>query len=469
MSTDEPATAEPPLEEQTPPAPPAEEGASTSRSDRNASRKATTGRRRLLFLGVALLVVVGAVLFAAVKGAQDDRIPRIRRNVAAYSGLGAWIDVHDERFFADPEGTVQSLAAHGVRTLYVETSNYDRPYDIYQPEAQAKLIEAAHAVGMDVVAWYLPGFLDPGKDVNRSLAAIRFRTPGGQQFDGFGLDIESAEVKPVPKRVKIMLRESAKLRAAVGADYALGAIIPSPVGMLSSTSYWGAFPYLDVAKDYDIFLPMTYSSYRAKGEQQTHDYISQAIEIIRTETGDPEVPVHVIGGIANGMSARETRGFVHAARENGVMGASVYDFSTTGADAWPELVKAPFNPVQFPGLPVDIDYSDPLGNFTGGDRTHPKEVFFSLNVAGLSTAPKGQLTLSFEATGAQADEVSVWVNWHQIGTVAPAGPGKTWGQAQQISVPAHLLHEGDNFIQFEAPGNWPDWSTWGVRNVSLGP
>ena len=112
-----------------------------------------------------------------------------------YRGLGTWVDIYDTGVWADPEGAVAAIAARGARTVYLETSNYSQAVPIRRPALVARFLEAAHAQGLAVVAWYLPGFLDVARDVRRSLAAISFTTMSGQTFDGFGLDIESPAVR----------------------------------------------------------------------------------------------------------------------------------------------------------------------------------------------------------------------------------------------------------------------------------
>ena len=84
---------------------------------------------------------------------------------------------------------------------------------------------------------------------------------------------------------------------------------------------------------------------------------------------------------------------------------------------------------------------------------------------GLPGAP----TLSFEAFDAQAGEVSVWLNWNKIADVT-ATSDTAWGPSQSVVIPDKYLNDtADNYIQFVATGDFPNWRTWGVRNVSLTP
>ena len=91
---------------------------------------------------------------------------------------------------ATPDQTAAALKARGVNTIYLETGNSSQSTPIVRPALAAALIQSAHRRGMRVVAWYLPTLQNPGMDYRRSLGAIRFRTPLGQSFDAFALDIE---------------------------------------------------------------------------------------------------------------------------------------------------------------------------------------------------------------------------------------------------------------------------------------
>jgi hypothetical protein len=89
---------------------------------------------------------------------------------------------------------------HGVTTLYLETSNYSHPQAVVGPGTADRFVDAAHAAGIRVVAWYLPSFASPSRDLAHVLGALRFRTASGQRFDSVALDIEASVVHPVALR-----------------------------------------------------------------------------------------------------------------------------------------------------------------------------------------------------------------------------------------------------------------------------
>ena len=78
-----------------------------------------------------------------------------------------------------------------MRTVYVETANDRSAVDVVNPKALGLFVDALEARGIQVVAWYLPGFVKPTLDARRTRAMLSFRTPTGAAFDGVALDIES--------------------------------------------------------------------------------------------------------------------------------------------------------------------------------------------------------------------------------------------------------------------------------------
>jgi hypothetical protein len=279
--------------------------------------------------------VVCAVLVAPAAGATS-------RQPMAYGGLGTWLDIYATPSWANPTREVAAMARVGVRTLYLQTGNYGQPVDLVRPRALGRFVDAAHAAGIRVVAWYLPSLDNPAQDARRALAAIRFRSATGQRFDSFALDIEASIVKPVSLRNKRLLDLSYRLRAAVGRRYALGAIVPSAVGMRRHPRYWPRFPYRSLDRYYDVFLPMAYATdARVRGNPATYTYDAADIAAIRSHTRDPRVPIHLIGGLSNAMGAGETAGFVRAVTACEPLGYSLYAFPGTSRATWSALKALP--------------------------------------------------------------------------------------------------------------------------------
>ena len=285
--------------------------------------------------GLARVLLVAAVLCLAVPaGAAGPR------DTSAYQGLGTWVDIWDGAQWAKPEAAVARMRDLGVTTLYLETSNYSQAVDLLRPAALGRFVDAAHANGLRIVAWYLPSFANVARDLRRSLAAVRFRSPKGEAFDSFALDIEAKVVPSAAKRSVRLLGLSRALRKALGPDYPLGAIIPAPLGMDLNPKYWPGFPYEGLAKTYDVFMPMGYFTYRTKTGPATRAYTQTNVELLRERVGDDGLAVHLVGGLAGSATVAQVRAFATAAAAEGALGASLYDYATTSAAQWRALSAA---------------------------------------------------------------------------------------------------------------------------------
>lgn len=85
------------------------------------------------------------------------------------------------------------------------------------------------------------------------------------------------------------------------------------------------------------FLPLAH----ARNGRGAHRYIARSAHLIRSKTGRPRVPIHMIGGLAEVARPAEVRGFVRAVRRSRVIGASLYDADTTGRRHWAILERIP--------------------------------------------------------------------------------------------------------------------------------
>jgi hypothetical protein len=171
--------------------------------------------------------------------------------------------------------------------------------------------------------------------MRRIRAALQLRTPDGQAFDSFALDIEANEVNPMWRRNAALLKLSRMIRAEVGPDYELGAIVPDQLSTSRGNVLWPSFPYAAAARYYDVFLPMAYSTFnRARGAARVYRYTAANVRFVRRATGRP---VHVIGGLTNAMNHAEQVAVARASRDAGAIGTSLYKFPLYDAGSWAAL------------------------------------------------------------------------------------------------------------------------------------
>jgi len=254
-----------------------------------------------------------------------------------------------------------------------------------------------------------------------------------------------------------LLSLSQRLRTQAGDRYPLGAIIPSPRGIVVHEDYWPDFPYAGLASIYDALMPMSYFTWHHPTADSTHLYITQNVRIIRREVGSDQVPIHVIGGIAQDASVAQAQAFVDALRERGVIGGSYYTFPGIDAAEWPVLQQIPTNPVESPALPVAPGDAE-LGNIPGADTTHASGVVYA--VGGF----RGDRTLTYDGFDAQEGEITIYVDWVALGSV-PAGTDGAWSGPRQVTIPDAMLADGQTntiaFVPSDPSG------TWGIRGVSV--
>lgn len=256
-------------------------------------------------------------------------------SLAAFDGLGSWIDVFDHN--DDPNTIlplVRGMADQGARTLYLETARFTSETDIEYPTAVGAALDEAKAKGMRVVAWYPPAFDDLERDVRRSLVAVNFVSPGGNRFDAFGADIEYPDgVADPAERSARAVEYSRQLRAGAG-TFPLAAIVLPPTSLEINPGRWPGYPWKEFGETYDVVMPMSYWTSRGK-DPATADSITRrnAAESARL-TGRP---VHVIGGLGADADEAQVAAYVRAAKEAGSRGGGLYDYATTRGEVWDEL------------------------------------------------------------------------------------------------------------------------------------
>ncbi|MGZ4120416.1 MAG: hypothetical protein ACXVQ6_01535 [Actinomycetota bacterium] len=257
------------------------------------------------------------------------------RNV--FAGLGAWIDLYDfDVLSVGP--TIRALKANGVDTLYLQTGRSNTRHAV---EASAiPWLVAAHRAGLKVVGWYLPDYRHLGLDVlrTRRVATFQYEKIG---FDGVGVDIEFKGAVPRNstwnRRVVSHMHE---VRKALGPRYPLAAIAPPPLQMRLAPSMWAGFPWRGVAAESSEIMLMSYWSVRSGCPSNpmhcAYQFTKYNVLMTRSLTGN-KAPIHIIGGIADGINGAQLDAFVRGARDARADGASIYDVATTPQAYWPVL------------------------------------------------------------------------------------------------------------------------------------
>jgi hypothetical protein len=285
-------------------------------------------------LRVALCAVLAAVISsigAATAPAAD------RADASVFGGLGTWVDIYDGPIYAAPERTAQRMAARRVMTVWVETANYGASVDVVDPVRLGRLVDALHSRGIRAVAWYLPGHVRPALDRRRALAMLTFRTAQGGAFDGVALNIESTRLKNTALRSQRAVALTRELREAAG-DTPLAIVPFNPRGLERRPSTWPRFPWAELAESADAFAPMIYTGGAYTGFDATYGYVTRALRLLRASTGQPDVQIHVAGGVANRLGSEELAGFAAAISDDGsTIGVSLYDWMTTPPGAWKSL------------------------------------------------------------------------------------------------------------------------------------
>lgn len=280
------------------------------------------------------------------------------RTIDSYRGLGAWVDGFD---YSPPYSStgvpplvpaaVNEMAAQGVQTLYLQSGRLDeRSPDLLEDRwLLAEFLLRADQHDIDVIAWYLPKWTEDTTDLEHLLAAHEFEVLG-HRFDGIAVDIEwNQDGLEIDERNRRFLALSQSLRALT-ADDPLGAIVLPPVQTeVINPTFWPGFPWVEIAGLYDVWLPMSYWSFRTDPYGDGYAYNEESTRRLRNNLGDPGALVHAIGGIGGQVDAPpsgtepfiarvdQLEGFAQSLADTGAIGGSIYDWLTLDEIARAEM------------------------------------------------------------------------------------------------------------------------------------
>lgn len=272
----------------------------------------------------SLFLILPILLLGSLLPPSADASDAASRT-AVFSGTGVWVDIYDETI-KEPQFVVDQAVAHGVQTIYVETSNYHSPADVMFPDQIREMISLAHANNIKVVPWYLPGYKRIALDRRRFAAAVAVGDPD-LPIDGLGIDIEADIVSNRQLRSDRAAAMVAWVRATYP-DLAIAGIVPR-----DALAWWRIFPYAAIRANTDAMLPMCYTS-RYLTLAQTSAMTAACVTTIQEQTGDPAAPVHVIAGVTDFLKPRLLVAAARGAKSAGALGFSLYNLETTTTADW---------------------------------------------------------------------------------------------------------------------------------------
>jgi len=293
------------------------------------------------------------------------------RSVDAYRGLGAWVDGFD---YSPPytdagappvaPSAVNDMAAVGVQTLYLQSGRLDdRSPDLLEDRwLLTEFLMRAAQNDIKVVAWYLPKWDEDSTDLDHLMAAHDF-APLGYRFDGVAVDIEWNQDGLEPEvRSDRLVRLSRLLRLQTSGD-PLGAIVLPPVQTdVINEQFWPSFPWDQIDNLYDVWLPMSYWSFRNAPYDNGYLYNAESVERLRDHLKDLDALVHPIGGIGAQVDAPpsgtepyiaqvgQLDGFAQSLVDTRSIGGSIYDWLTLDTDGKAKMAQL-FSPE---GIAADL-------------------------------------------------------------------------------------------------------------------
>ncbi|MBV8463480.1 MAG: hypothetical protein JO368_09315 [Acidimicrobiales bacterium] len=254
-------------------------------------------------------------------------------HLAALAGKGMWIWEWDSTDSGNVDAVVQQAAVAGLHQLWVRVG--DSQSGFYGSSELDALVPAAHAHGIDVIAWGFPYLWDPVGDSQWTAQILDWRAPDGEQVDGYSADLEESTegVMMSAQRAAVYLE---LVRQSAGSRLVVATVYPP-----SDTNWNGSYPYQAMAPYVDAFAPMIYWECVDPGSDATA-YIAR-LQTLR--------PVHVIGeafnfadagGRAVSPSGAEISEFLTASQHAGALGASFWVWQEATADEWSALTAFPW-------------------------------------------------------------------------------------------------------------------------------
>jgi hypothetical protein len=258
---------------------------------------------------------------------------------APVAGKGMWFTNYFTRH-ADVTQLVAAAKGAGLTHLYAEVAI--TRFGFYAPISLDRLLPAAHAQGIAVIAWVYPTLDNVAEDIRMTMRVARYTAPSGDQPDGLATDIE------VVMDSGSVYTYGQVLRGLLGPDELM---VNSAMHPLTHPEY----PYAAIAASWNVMAPMDYWHSR-----RSHTYT--AADVARFETVSVVtiraamlaagvsslIPIEELGqmydmysgdgaGTGHNPTGAEITADLQTARALGCIGASYFEWQTATQEQWQAL------------------------------------------------------------------------------------------------------------------------------------
>ncbi len=263
-------------------------------------------------------------------------------------GKGMWATnyvAHD----SDIGAMLRAAKAAGITHIYTEVAISQ--FGFYAQNSLDRLLPAAHAAGIKVIAWVYPQFTSVTDDIRLSAAVAHYKTPSGDQADGLAADIEGPDNDGL---------------LGPGAAYTYGQVLRGLLGpgelMVAAVFHPLArpsYPYAELAASFNALAPMDYWHSHSSHDYTPADvrrFVTTSVVSIRAALaliGAANMPIEELGqtydmfngtvgtpGEPAGTDAQdaptpdEVTADMQTARELGCIGVSFFDWQTATQPQW---------------------------------------------------------------------------------------------------------------------------------------
>ena len=257
----------------------------------------------------------------------------------AVAGKGMWFTNYQTRH-ADLTRLVADAKAAGITHIYAEVAI--SRWGFYAPLSLDRLLPAAHAQGIAVIAWVYPTLTNVAADVRMTQQVAIYHTPGGDHADGVATDVEevidSASVYTYGQVI----------RGLLGPDTLL---VDCALHPFTHANY----PYAAVAVSWNVLAPMDYWHSRRSHVYSAQDvtaFVQTSVVTIRAAMQSAGVanpiPIEELGqtydmysqdgaGVGRNPTGAEITADLSAAKSLGCIGASYFEWQTATQSQWDAL------------------------------------------------------------------------------------------------------------------------------------